>query len=400
MLLYGEARNGSGLTNRNEDTFMTSIRLLAPTSDFGFALLREEYKARPGQNVLVSPASVALCLGSALPGARGKTRAAILKTLRMPNYGDAKLINQSFGNLVRDLTGSALDVELSLASAVWARKGVKINADFLSTNRSVFNSEVNVADFGARQTVDDINGWCAKKTKNRITKIVDQLSPAAVLMLLQATYFKAPWTVTFDKKLTDLHDFSGIAGTNQVPLMFRGGDMLYAQADDYQMVSLPFGKSGRVKMTFILPDAGKDVGDVLDTLTGAGFISSYRSLVSCDGHLWLPRYQMEDDITLNQSLEKLGMGEAFSPQANFSGIHSSMFISEVKHKTFKKVTEEGAEAAAVTSIGFETTSFDPRKISWNMRINRPFISVISDDHTNTILFASVVNDPQPVADDK
>ena len=379
---------------------MTSIRLLAPTSDFGFALLREEVKARPGQNVLVSPASVALCLGSALPGARGKTRTAILKTLRMPNYGDAKLINQSFGNLVRDLTSSSLDVELSLASAVWARKGVKINPEFLSTNKQVFGTEVNVADFGARQTVDDINAWCAKKTKDRITKIVDQLSPAAVLMLLQATYFKAPWTVTFDKQFTDLQDFSGITGTSQVPLMFRGGVMSYAQTDDFQMVSLPFGKSGRVKMSFILPAADKSVSDVLDTFTGAGFISNYRALVPCDGHLWLPRYQMEDDITLNDSLEKLGLGEALSAGANFSGISSKMFISQIKHKTFKKVTEEGAEAAAVTSIGFETTSFDPRKISWNMRVNRPFISVISDDQTNTILFASVVQAPQAVADNK
>jgi serine protease inhibitor len=379
---------------------MTSLRLLAPTSDFGFALLREEVKARPGQNVLVSPASVALCLGSALPGARGKTRSAILKTLRMPNYGDAKLVNQAFGNLVRDLTGGSLDVELSLASAVWARQGVKINPEFLSTNKQIFGTEVNVADFGAPQTIKDINGWCAKKTKDRITKIVDQLPPAAVMLLLQATYFKAPWTVTFDKQLTDLQNFQGLGGSSQLPLMFRGGDMHYGQTDDYQMVSLPFAKSGRIKMSFILPSADKSVSDVLDTLTGAGFISNYRSLVPCDGHLWLPRYQMEDDITLNDSLEKLGLGEALSPKANFSGINSNMFISQIKHKTFKKVTEEGAEAAAVTSIGFESTSFDPRKISWNMRINRPFISVISDDNTNTILFASVVNDPQPVADEK
>ena len=377
---------------------MTSIRLLAPTADFAFSLLREEYKARKGQNVLVSPASVSLCLGSALQGARGKTREAIMKTLNLPNYGDIKTTNLSFANLLSDLASPSLDVELNLASAAWARQGVKINKGFLDSNRKYFGSEVKVADFGARKTVDDINAWCATKTKDRIKSIVDSLPPAAALLLLQATYFKAPWTVTFDKDYTDLQDFNAIGGTNQIPLMYRGGEMSYAQTDDYQMVSLPFGKSGRVKMSFILPASDKDISDVLANLTGATFRSSYRSMIQSDGHLWLPRYQMEDDITLNQTLQNLGMGEAFSPSADFSGIHSSMFISEVKHKTFKKVTEEGAEAAAVTSIGFETTSFDPRTISWNMRINRPFIAVIADDHTNTILFASVVNDPKVVTD--
>lgn len=377
---------------------MTSIRLLAPTANFGFSLLREEYKARKGQNVLVSPASVAICLGSALPGARGKARDAIIKTLGLPDYGDDKTTSISFQNLLSDLTNAALDIDLSLASAVWARQGAKIKPEFLATNKAFFGAEVNVADFADPKTVDQINAWCAQKTKDKIKSIIDSLSPSAAMVLLQATYFKAPWTVTFDKNFTDMQDFAGINGTSQVPLMFRNGDMSYAQTDDYQVVSLPFGKSQRVKMTFILPSAGKDVGEVLDQLTGSSFRAVCQSLVECEGHLWLPRFQMEDDMSLSGSLQALGMADAFAADADFTGIADNTYLSDIRHKTFKKVTEEGAEAAAVTGAVFECTSFDPRKIAWNMRVNRPFISVISDDSTNTVLFASVVNNPEQVSE--
>lgn len=103
---------------------------------------------------------------------------------------------------------------------------------------------------------------------------------------------------------------------------------------------------------------------------------------------------MEYDLTLNDALKALGMGVAFSDKANFSGMGDNLSISEVKHKTFVKVNEEGTEAAAVTSVGIVPLAALPSEEPFRMIVNRPFFCAIRDNQTGTVLFMGSIVEPQ------
>lgn len=372
---------------------MSNTRSIAPTSSFAFDLLSRRASADSGKNVLVSPASVSIALAMTMNGARNATESGIARTLGLAAGALAADRNVSYQNLLADLSSEALGVELSIANAIWAKEGVKFEQDFLDANKRYFNAQVSTADFGAPETVTAINDWASENTKKKISKIIGNIDPSAIMFLLNAVYFKGSWSTKFDKADTTDKPFTcGDGSVITVPTMRRSGSMRQFWGEGYQGVALPFGESGRVNLYAVLPEADQTPESVLAGFNESTFASHLQDKYPSDGTLLLPRFQLEYDVDLSETLAAMGMSDAFnSATADLSGIAAGpLFISKVKHKTFAKFDEEGGEAAAVTSVevGIESV-----QVPWTLVFNRPFLAVLADDQTGTVLFAAVVNNP-------
>ncbi len=211
------------------------------------------------------------------------------------------------------------------------------------------------------------------------------------MYLINAIYFKGTWTSEFSTSMTQERDFtlsSGVAKKH--PLMQQRGDFSYLETVDFQSISMPYGKSKRIVMDVFLP---KNLDSFVQNLTATTWNSWINKYQTTEGTILLPKFKMEYEKSLIPLLTQLGMGVAFSG-ADFSGIGEGLVISEVKHKTYIDVNEEGTEAAAVTSIGVGLTSAGVNtEKTFYMEVNRPFFVSIRDTQTQEIIFMGVIKNP-------
>ncbi|MDY0001340.1 MAG: serpin family protein, partial [Polyangia bacterium] len=281
-----------------------------------------------------------------------------------------------------------------IANSVWYRQGFSVDQGFLDRNETYFDAEVSALDFSAPGAAEIINDWVDANTNGRITEIVDDpISEALVMFLINAVYFKGTWTLQFDPEDTQDEPFTTSGGAQvTVPMMRLHGDLLAFETSEVQAVDLAYG-DGLYRMAVVLPRPGVTLESVvsgLDVTTWSTWISL---LTEQEAELSLPRFELTYEASLAQVLSDLGMGAAFTPGgADFSGIspQADLYISDVKHKTFLKVDEEGTEAAAVTSVEVGTTSVPQ---IFTMRVDRPFLVVIHDTHTQSMLFMGRVGNP-------
>ncbi len=373
-------------------------RLTDATSKFGFALLHELWEKKPDQNLLISPASVAMALAMTYNGAAGDTRAAMEDALRLQGMTREE-INAAFADLKTILENPDPKVSLAIANSIWARAGVSFNQDFLDRNRRYFGAEVAELDFSLPGAAGTINRWVKEKTRGKIEEIVDDpIHPLTVLFLINAIHFKGTWTEQFDKKQTREIPFTLADGAaKQHPVMFQSGDYRYLQGEGFQAVFLPYGKNSRVGMYIFLPDPGRSLGDFYGTLSAENWARWMASFREMEGDIGLPRFKFDYEASLNEPLKALGMAAAFDPAAaDFSGMRPvppELFISEVKHKTFIEVNEEGTEAAAVTSVEMRVTAL-PQK--FYLVADRPFFFAVVDGLTGAILFMGSLADPSQI----
>ena len=359
---------------------------------FGFNSIKILAKEEGNKNVFISPSSIALALSMVYNGANGETKSAMQKTLQFQNL-DIATVNQESLGLINSLKNPDPKVELSVANSVWARNGVDFKKDFLSVVGSYFNAEISTLDFSNSNAANTINAWVSKNTKGKIPTIVTPPIPSDMVMyLINAVYFKGSWTTEFDKKLTEDKNFTTADGVSKKhPLMRQRGDLPYLETEDFQSVNLPYGTNKRLSMYVFLPKNLNNFVQTLDVNKWNDWMTQYKET---EGTILLPRFKMEYEKGLIPLLTKLGMGVAFQDNADFTGIGNNLKISEVKHKTYVDVNEEGTEAAAVTSIGMAPTSaIMPAQKTFYMEVNRPFFFVIRDNQTQEILFMGTIQNP-------
>lgn len=215
------------------------------------------------------------------------------------------------------------------------------------------------------------------------------------MFLINAIYFKGKWMNEFDKSQTADQPFTLADGRQkQHPMMSQRGDYRYTENQQFQAVSLPYGK-GRTSLYVFLPKPNSNLADFQKTLTAENWQTWMKTFSKREGSIQLPRFKMEYEIQLKKSLSALGMGIAFDPlKADFSNLsETSTRIDEVKHKTFVEVNEEGTEAAAVTSIGIRATSAQMEVAPFSMTVDRPFFCAIRDNKTGEILFMGEIVNP-------
>jgi serpin B len=285
---------------------------------------------------------------------------------------------------------------LSIANSLWANQNTNFKPQFLQRNQQFYGAKVTKLDFENPDSPDAINDWVKENTRGKIEQIVDQIKPDDVLFLINAIYFKGNWTEQFDKSKTTERPFYLSDGSQkQHPMMSQSGNYRYYENENFQAISLPYG-TGRLSLYVFLPRKNSSLENFQQELNAEDWQRWINEFRMRDGSIQLPRFKFEYDIVLNDALKALGMKDAFDEsKANFSNMASAnIFISEVKHKTFVEVNEEGTEAAAATAVRATQTSARMSEDPFQMVVDRPFFCAIRDNQTGTILFMGSIVDPK------
>jgi serpin B len=363
--------------------------VLSATNAFSFALWKQVNAAQTDSNVFVSPLSASFSLGMAMNGAATTTLDQMRSALQ---FGGASTtdINAGYKSLIALLTSLDPTVTMTVANSIWYRKDFPFNQSFLDDGVSYFGAAIKPLDFNdATGSLSAINGWVNTQTNGKIPSIVDQIEPANLMFLINAIYFKGSWRTKFDANLTTTAPFHAARGDQSARLMHREGKMSYTETPAFQAVDLPYGDSA-FTMTIILPTQGSSVESLAASLDANTMQSLTNSLHTAQVDLFMPKVKMSFARSLIPDLEKLGMVVPFTDGADFTRMSTrgrELYISEVKHKAFVDINEEGTEAAAVTSTGISLTSLP---VTTMMRVDRPFVFVIRERLSGTVLFMGKV----------
>jgi len=383
--------------NKTIDLDEKSAQLIEADNAFGleiFQFIREESDE---ENLMVSPLSISLALAMAYNGADGDTKTEMENAMKL-NGLTPQQINSAYKMLIAALQSLDDDVIFEIANAIYYDSGFPVKQSFFDINKNYYDAEVEGLDFGSPFTIEAINDWVAEKTHDKITKIIEQLSPDARMVLLNAIYFYGTWANEFDEDGTKMRNFFKTDGTaKEVPMMSKEDKLEYTANNLFSAVKIPYG-TGQYNMVVMLPSTEKSSQDVIDELSANNW-KDWAEEFTTEDHVvvTMPRFKFGFDLELNKVLKQMGMVKAFSDQqANFSKISDIfLYISAVIHKTYIDVNETGTEAAAVTAIVFETTSAgpnEPQKIYFT--VDTPFVFAITEKDTNAILFIGEVQNPE------
>jgi serpin B len=314
------------------------------------------------------------------------------ETLKLTNFSIDE-VNNSSSNLLSLLENSDPKVQINIANSIWAKKGVEFNQNFIDVNKKYYQAKVTTLDFQQKDAADVINKWVSDSTEGKIPTIIEPpISYDTVMYLINAIYFKGTWTYEFDNKLTEDREFASSDGSKSQKAMMQQTrkDFSYLETNDFQAVELPYGEKKRLEMYVFLPK--KDLTKLSEKLTSSNWSSWLSKFKEEEGTLLLPKFKIEYEVKLQDVLKKLGMGVAFEDSADFGKIAKGAFISEVLHKSYVDVNEEGTEAAAATSVDVTLGSIRPgqEKNVFYMEVNKPFFFAIADKETKEILFMGLV----------
>ncbi|MEN0048932.1 MAG: serpin family protein [Bacteroidota bacterium] len=366
--------------------------LVTTINDFGFDVFQKLHEAKADENSFVSPLSISTALSMVLNGTDGDTKTAIQSTLNLKDW-QIEEINKAYLALLTKLPALDEKVKLQIANSIWYKEGFDVLPSFLDVNSDFFNSEIQELDFFKPEAVNTINSWVEDKTEGLIDKILDEIPAEAVMYLINAIYFKGDWTNAFDEEFNyESNFFISENEKETVKYMSRGkAELAYFENELFQAVNLPYGDS-LYAMSIFLPQPEQSIDEVVAALSTENWAAWNTAYDTTEVLFAMPKFELKYEKKLNQLLIDLGMGIAFTGKADFSKLNKSggLRISEVRHKSFIKVDEQGTEAAAVTIIGIETTSVPTYPI---MEVNRPFVFVIRDHVTNSALFVGKVMNP-------
>jgi serpin B len=352
------------------------------------------------ENIVFSPLSLNMALAMVWNGANGETKQAIQKIMGMADHSPAE-VNEYFKKLREAFVKTDPTVRLALANSIWYCLELPVKTDFINTNKTWYNAEVNKVDFTDPNTPAIINQWCSNHTNGLIKEMIKTIPADAAMYLLNALYFKGSWAnkCGFNKSTTADALFTKEDGNKITVKMMQQNNTLSYYWDEHLALSvLPYGNHA-FGMVLILPNPDISFDDLTTQLKKEGYWERcLSSIETYDVDLYVPRFKTEYEIKLNDALIRSGMGIAFSIDADFSGISDvPLRISEAKQKAHIEVNEEGTEAAVVTSIEmlYNTSggpSPDPKKVTF--RADRPFLFAIRENSTGAILFMGKVGNPE------
>jgi serpin B len=342
--------------------------------------------AEPAENVFISPLSVSMALNMTVNGAQGTTKDEMLTALRAQGYS-MNDVNEYSRSLRTALVKVDPSTEMAIANSIWYREGFPVKAPFIDVNRTNYDAEVREIDFSSPDALTQINGWCARQTKDKIPEIIDKIAPDVVMYLINAVYFKGIWVYQFDKKDTKEENFYLPDGTtSKVNMMHQQAALNYTTDKNAAYLELPYGNRA-FSMIVILPQGNKTPDEVAAQLDSERWNNRMEELSGREINLRLPRFKAECKYFMEKNiLPDMGMTTPFTPLADFGGISDwATYISAVIHKTYVDVDEEGTEAAAVTAVEMMFTSVDP-SAPLPFTVNKPFLFAIRERSTGVILF--------------
>jgi serpin B len=348
-------------------------------------------------NIFFSPYSISSALGMTYGGARGNTALEMEKALNF-TLGN-KATHPAFAQLndrLEDIQKSG-DVQLAVANSLWPQKDYTFLPEYISLTKKHYGAKITALDFkgdteGSRKV---INKWVEDKTRDRIKDLIARgvLDPMTRLVLVNAIYFKGNWEHQFKAERTEKKPFITRGGKVRVPMMTQTRDFNYAETDGVQLLELPY-VGNELSMLVILPKENVNLADVERELTAERLESWKNQLRMRKVRVLLPKFKMTwGAFEMSAALKALGMVDAFSGKADFSGMDGTHWLSiaAVLHKAFVEVNEEGTEAAAATAVVMGLTAVAAPPPVFNA--DHPFLFLIQEKETGSILFMGRVMDP-------
>ena len=391
MLVTSCGDSFAPITDLPRQLTVAEVDLIEADNRFAFKLFQEINEQEGDKNIFISPLSVAMALGMTYNGAAGTTQEAMEQALELQGM-TLENVNQAYRGLIDLLRDLDPRVEFLLANSIWYRHTMTFEQDFLDRNQQFFDAEVTGLDFGDPSASQTINGWVNDHTNGKIQEIVPGQIPADIIMyLINAVYFKGDWTYQFDKSRTQDASFTLVNGAQTtVDMMSQNGEIEIGLTwqDGVFVADLPYGGEA-YSMTILLPESAEEIHALVEELTQDNWDTWIAGLEPNEISVSMPKFTLEYEITLNEVLEALGMGIAFTGGADFTRMYGpgGIWIDEVKHKTFVDVDEEGTEAAAVTSVSMTLSAPS------SFVVDRPFLFVIRERLSGSILFMGKMMDP-------
>ncbi len=391
-----QAKNIIATEDKPVDQFALR-QFTSKTNQLGFDLY-QRFRSGTG-NIFFSPYSISSALAMTATGAQGETLEQMTRVLGIDND------IARFTGLHQGLMGSLLDkpqgYEIRIANALWGQQGYPFKEDFLQRVQRSFRAEGRTLDFEnmpeeSRQT---INKWVEAQTRDRIKDLLPpgSIKPITRMVLTNAIYFNGAWAHPFDKGATKPLEFT-LANADKIKtsMMYQNRSFQYAETEDLQLIEKPY--RGRLSMVVVLPKQVSGLASVEEKLSAAGVNALLTKSTKTMVQVTLPKFKMTYTANLNDDLKALGIVDAFiDKKANFSGMDGTrrLYISDVVHKAYCDVHEEGTEAAAATGVVMELTSAPyspPKPIIF--KADHPFLFLIRDTQTGSILFMGRVMDPR------
>ncbi len=369
------------------------ITYLVSTGNFEIDLFRQSFLDSTKPNTVISPFSVKLAMSMATEGANGYTLEQLQDILQV-TVGSKDV----FKGLMDDLNTSE-DITLNIANSVWSRQGYQFKQTYIDILTNYYLAEARELDFSEPSSKDVINAWVDRKTEGKISKIVDSIDKSHIMFLINAIYFNADWKEQFKEEFTQIRPFTLVDGTQvNIDTMHMSSELEYFENNDFQAVELPYGKEGRFVMRVYLPREDKEIKDFVSELRNDGLNDWKGKFNSKSVNLALPKFKIEYDTSLKNTLQKLGIKDAFLPGiADFGEMvpvsSKEVYIGDIKHKTYIDVSERGTEAAAVTSIEIVDTAMPEAEKIYEMVVDRPFFFTIEDTQNDLYLFMGTILNP-------
>jgi len=362
-------------------------------NNFGFNLYNELSKT---ENQFFSPYSITAAFAIVGEASKNNTKAELDSVFGYPGL---ELRRPAFANIYNSINTNSSEYKLSTANAIWVNNGFSLLQEYVNNAETYYGAKLDNIDFSkSAEAVEIINSWVENQTNNKIKDIIskDFIDNSTRIVIANAIYFKGKWEIAFENKNTTKKEFTNDLGqVSKVNMMSLHTKFNYFEDDQLQVIELPY-KGNNLSMVVVLPKTD------LESLAGFNntqFNEIVNNFAEETVNLSLPKFKLE--ITYNKlkdQLGNLGLKEVFTENADLSGFTGikNLFVSDVIHKAFVEVNEEGTEAAAAaTVIGIKMTATSiNEKEPKVFNANHPFMFFIIDNKTNNILFFGSVVDPK------
>ena len=357
-----------------------------------FALKLYQELGTSAGNLFFSPYSISTALGMAYGGAREKTAREMREALHFPL--EQALLHPAFGHISRDLAAAAHGdgQQLAIANGLCLTGG-DVQDSFKTLLKDNYDAEI------FRGNVGEINAWVKRKTEGKISEILTSLDANSVCVLLNAIYFKGLWESRFKKEQTHDAPFKVTARKLvTVAFMHQNSDFKILQKPDFQAALIPY-RGNALSMIILLPQQVDGLAALERQVTAENlkqWMAELYGQVARQTELSVPKYRLESTCDLVAPCKKLGMKDAFDPAgaADFSGMgwpKGKLWISQIRHKAFVEVNEEGTEATAATIVGMRTMSAGRSPV---FCADHPFLFLIRHNRTGSLLFMGRIADPK------
>lgn len=361
--------------------------LAKSNAEFAIDLYRQ-LSGKPG-NIVVSPYSISAALAMTYDGARGDTAEQMARVLRFPA---PRQLNPAFLNLSRNLTAPSDGFEMTVANALWPRNGIVLEEEFLRDMHEFFGTSVQALDYAsasgrlaARKTIND---WTSRQTRTKIKDLIGEndLESNTTLVLTNAIYSKGEWAQQFSPSRTRNADFHlSPERTVKTPMMSQAGKFNYFVNDKLSILELPY-RGNRASFIAVLPDVNESLASIEAELSAKALQELISKLTPHGVDVLLPRLTLKYRANLKDDLKAMGMPLPFTLAADFSGIGPVGWIDKVIHEATLDVDEKGVVATAATAVIMVDSA--P-----SFAANRPFLFLIRDQASGSILFLGRIVDP-------